>query len=295
MSSRDIGRGICWMLAAETVYVATWCAIKKLGGRLPLFEIVFFRAFFSLFVLLPLTYWRHRGFRARARWPLFLRSLFGFLAMFSSFYAMIHLRMGNASTLINTMPIFVALLATLLLHEPFGRRQFAFVLVAFVGIGLILKPDAGILEGPALIGLFSGVMSALAMIYLRRLHATDSTLIITLYFTAFSAACALPLAIRSFQMPTPVEWAWLVSIGTAITFAQLFMTRAYKFGHASSIAPFAYSAVILSYLAGLIFFEEVPDGWSLAGTAIIVASGVGVMLTAPMARRAEDFNSPDAP
>lgn len=295
MSAQNILRGIVWMLAAETVYVACWCAIKMLGSRLPLFEIVFFRAFFSVLILAPLTWVRVGSFRFHNLRSLLMRSFFGYVAMFCSFYAMIHLNMGNASTLINTMPVFVAIFAPFLAAEPFSRRQFLFILLAFAGIALILKPDAGIIERTALVGLFSGIASALAMIGLRKLHATDGTLIITFYFTAFSAACSLPLAVRDFVMPTPSEWAWLVLIGAVITFAQLFMTRAYKFGHASSIAPFAYSAVILSYVAGLVFFGEIPDGWSIVGTAIIVASGVGVMLTAPIARHAKDFDSPDAP
>ncbi|MFA5812667.1 MAG: DMT family transporter [bacterium] len=285
MSARDIVKGIAWMLGAEALFVASWCAIKFLGGRLPLFEIVFFRALLSLFVLVPLTYFRLGHFRFHDRRALFMRSFFGYLAMFSSFYAMIHLRLGNASTLINTMPIFVALFSTVLVREPFSRRQFLFILIAFAGISMILKPDAGILSRPSLIGLFAGVMSALAMIGLRKLHSTDTTMIITLYFTAFSALVSVPMALYKFIWPTPYEWIWLIFIGAVITFAQLFMTRAYKYGNASTIAPFSYASVIGAFVAGLILFGEVPDIWSIGGAVVIVASGIGVMLAAPRARK----------
>ncbi len=291
MSSRETAKGIFWMVAAEFVFVACWCAIKFLGGRLPLFEIVFFRAAISLVILIPLTYVRLKSFRIYNYRSIFVRSFFGFIGMFSSFYAMIHLNMGNASTLINTMPIFVAIFSPLLATEPFVRKQFFFVVIAFVGIAFILKPDLGLLDQSAISGLVSGLTTGIAMIGLRKLHATDNTMIITLYFTAFSALASLPFAIPHFIMPTKYEFAWLLVLGIIISFAQLFMTKSYQYGNAATIAPFAYSSVIMAYIAGLIFFAEVPDLWSVIGTVIIIASGIGVMLTAPRARNREEENS----
>ncbi len=273
--------GILWLSLAEILFVACWTAIKFLGSRLPLFEIVFFRAIISVVVLLPLVWWHMRSFRGSNLRRLFLRSLFGWIAMCLSFYGMIHLRMGNAATLINTMPVFVALLSPAMLGEPLARKQFVFILLAFAGVGFILKPDATILNAPAILTLASGLLTALAMIQIRQLHATDTTMTITFYFTAISAILTAPLAVRGFLMPTISEAGWLIFIGVVISFAQLFMTRAYRYAGAATIAPFTYVAVIGAFVAGLIFFEEIPDGWSLIGAAIIAGGGIGVMLTAP--------------
>ncbi len=277
-------RGIIWMILAQIVFVTTWTAIKTLGKRLPLFEIIFFRAFFSSLILLPLTHWRIGTFRGHDWITIFLRSLTGVAAMIAAFYTMIHIELGNAATLLNTLPIFVAILAPSLLGEPFRRRQFLFVLIAFAGILFILKPDAELVQGNSLIGLLAGFLAALAMLCLRKLRHTDNVLTITLHFTLFTALVCLPFMLRHFIWPTREEWFWLAFIGFFVTFAQLFMARAYHFGRASTIAPFAYISVIGSYIAGLVFFTEVPDLLSAIGSAVVIVGGVGVMLTAPPAQ-----------
>jgi len=285
MISKVTAKGVLLMLAAQLIFVAAWGAIKFLGDRLPLFELVFFRGFFSLIILIPLTHFKHRSFRGRDLSTLFLRAFFGLVAMVMSFYAMIHMEMGNTVTLFNTLPIFVALLAPALLGEAFGRLQFALIIVAFVGITVVLKPDENILQGVSIYALLAGLMAALSMICIRKLRATDSIFIITLYFTIFTTVVSAPLAFMNFVRPTAVEWGWLVFIGVAITFAQLFMTKAYRLGDASTIAPFSYASVIGAYAAGLLFFSEIPDIWSIIGAAIIVAGGIGIMIAAPKAQR----------
>ena len=273
------------MLAAQLLFVAVWSAIKYLGGRLPLFELIFFRAAISLAILLPLTHWRHKSFKGHGWITLFLRAFFGFLAMTFGFYAITHMEMGNAISLFNTFPIFVALLAPSLLDESFSRLQFVFVLVAFVGIAMILKPNTDILQGASIYPLLAGILAALSMICIRKLGRTDSVLIITLYFTAFTAMASAPLAAIQFVRPTASEWSYLIFIGVAVTFAQLFLARAFKHAAASTIAPFSYISVIGSYIVGLLLFSEMTDLWSAAGAAIIIAAGIGVMLSAPPKQR----------
>lgn len=283
--------GILWMVAAQVMFVAAWTAIKALGARLPLFEIIFFRSFLSLLVLLFIAIARERSIRGRNSAGLLLRSSLGCAAMVLSFYAMIRMEIGNAATLFNTLPIFVALLAPPILGESFSRRKLAIVIVAFAGIALILKPDAGIAQGASLVALLAGILGALAMLFVRKLASTDSPLIITLYFTAFTTAASAPVAALNFVPPTMPEWGWLVFIGVILTFAQLAMTNAYTFGHASTIAPFSYASVIGAYAAGLAFFGEMPDALSIAGAAIIIGSGIAIMLSAPTTASREELRS----
>jgi drug/metabolite transporter (DMT)-like permease len=291
MGRRVLMAGIFWMVLAQLLFVAAWTAIKMLGSRLPLFEIVFFRAFISLLALLLIAIMREKSIKGRNYAALFLRAIFGFIAMTLAFYAMIEMEMGNASTLFNTLPIFVALLAPPILGEAFSTRKLVIVFVAFAGIALILKPDAGIVQGASLFALLAGFLGALAMLSVRKLAATDSPLIITLYFTAFTAAASAPMAAMDFVPPTLPEWGWLVFIGVFLTFAQLALTSAFTFGHASTIAPFSYVSVIGAYAAGLLFFGEVPDALSIAGAAIIIGSGIAIMLSAPTSASREEIRS----
>lgn len=292
MALRPMTVGILWMSLSELIFVAAWCGIKALGRHLPLFEITFFRSIASVILIAPLVFLRQGSFRGKAVGTLLLRSLFGFLAMIASFYAMIHLQLGNASTLINTMPIFVAILAPLLLREPFSLKRLVLIVISFAGIGMLLKPDAGILEVAALLGLASAVSAALAMLCVRKLRTSDSPMIITFYFTGFSALASAPGAVATYAPPTATEWGLIAFVGITATIGQLLLVRAYRFAHAATIAPFAYVAVIGSFIAGVILFGEIPDLWSIAGAAIIIACGVGISLLAPAERESDDVIPP---
>ncbi len=273
--------GILWMVAAQLLFASSWAAIKFLGTRLPVMELVFFRGSISAVIILALTLWREHSLRGHNYRALFLRSLFGCTAMMLAFYAMTKMQIGNTATLFNTLPIFVALLAPAMLGEHFSLKKMALVLIAFVGIGMILKPGPDIFEGASLYALIAGFFGALSMIYVRKMATSDSTYIITLYFTAFTATCSAPFAFSNFMVPMGTEWGWIIFIGISLTLAQLFMTHAYKLGHASTIAPFSYTSVIGAYVLGLTLFQEKPDAWSIAGAAVVIGSGIGIMFTTP--------------
>ena len=266
------------MIIAQSIFVLVWTAIRYVGERLPVFEITFFRAAISLIILLPITHLKHGSLKGKS-WPaLVLRAVAGFVAMALSFYAMINMEFGNAVTLFNTLPIFVALLAPSLLGEPFRKIQFILVIIAFVGIITILKPGEGLLDPISLCALLAAFLAALAMICIRKLRKSDSIFIITLYFTAFTTIASIPLAIMDFVWPTPAEWFWLIFIGTFVTLAQLLLAHSYHLGRASIIAPFSYVSVLGSFAMGVFFFQEMPNIWTIIGAITVVVAGIAIMI-----------------
>ena len=286
MDLKPVTKGIIWMSLSQLLFVVAWASIKLVGERIPLFEITFFRSAISVVVLVPLVGIRLGSFRGKALKNLLLRAAFGTAAMLMSFYAMIHMDLGNSSTLFNTMPIFVALLAPAMIGEPFDRRQLLLILGGFAGIALLLGADSGIFETLGLMAATAGLLSAIAMIFVRKLSRTDSALVITLFFTAFAALVSLPFAAYEYVAPAPFEWGLILLIGLTATIGQIFLVHAYKFGHAATIAPFAYVSVVGSYAAGIVVFGAIPDVQSVAGALVVVACGVGIMLFAPAARQA---------
>ncbi|MFA4973185.1 MAG: DMT family transporter [bacterium] len=288
---RTIVCGIFWMVFAQLLFATTWAVIKFLGKSIPIMEIVFFRGLASVVIIISYMKLRGLSLKGHNYSALFLRALFGFVAMSLSFYSMTRMHIGDAATLFNTLPIFVALLAPPFLGEDFSLGKLAFVLVAFVGIGLILKPDSSVFEGAAAFALMAGFLGALAMLCVRKMATSDSALIITLYFTGFTALCSAPFAFSRFKAPTAEEWGWIAFIGVALTIAQIMMAHAYKLGHASTIAPFSYASVIASYLLGLLLFSEIPDLWSALGAALVIGSGIVMMFFPPTTEDREEMRS----
>jgi drug/metabolite transporter (DMT)-like permease len=271
--------GIILMIIAESLFALAWAAIKTLGGRMPLFEVIFFRATLSLILLTGIMLWRKSSFKGKNYKLLLLRGLLGFGGIVCSFYAMTKMMLGNASILLNTFPLFVALLAPLLIGERFKPINFLFVILAFAGIILIIKPTQHIIHNVAMIGLMSGIFAALSVISVRKLTHTDSSSVITFYFTAFVSAASLPFVAKDFIFPTRIDWLLIVGMALAVTMGQLLMTKAYSYAHAATISPFAYISVLLSYILGVIIWNDVPDLVSLTGGVLIVVSGVAITVT----------------
>jgi len=275
-------KGVLFMTLAQIFFMSVWSAIKSIGAHMSPMEVAFFRGFFSLIVLIPMMLIRGNSFRGKDKKSLILRTLFGYAAMLLAFYTVAHMKIGNAVTIFNIQPIFIAMLAPMMIKEPLLKKQMTFICIAFIGIALIIKPSSGLLQNPvSLMALVASILAAFAMVFLRKLSKTDSIWTVTFYFTVFTTCASAILAFSHIVLPTSKDFALLIYIGFAVTFAQLFLTKAYRYASASTISPFGYTSVIMSYLVGMFFFSERPDLISILGACIVMVSGIGVILTAP--------------
>jgi drug/metabolite transporter (DMT)-like permease len=118
---------------------------------------------------------------------------------------------------------------------------------------------------------------ALAMISIRWLSATEPAATTVFYFTLFATAVgALSLP---FQWHTPdlPGFLLLAGIGLIGGVAQMAMTQAFRLAPASIVAPFEYLALVFAVTLGYLFWSEVPDRYILAGSAIVVGSGLYIL------------------
>ncbi len=277
MSRRDLSAGIMLVISATVCVALGWGGVKLLGARLPVPEIVFFRALAGLIVLAPLTYLRTGSLNGNNKKLLIARGVFGFIGMLLAFYAMTKISLGDAAMLLNTFPLFIALLAPFFLKESSSPWIFLLIAVAFIGVAFILKPTPAIFNGVAFAGLASGVSVAFAMMIIRKLHETDNTWIIATWFTAVIMIGAAPLMLLDFVLPTTAELVIIVFTGTILTASQLLTTKAYKYAEASILAPFSYLAVMWSYGLDIAIWSHLPDVWSLVGSIIVIGSGIGII------------------
>ena len=87
------------------------------------------------------------------------------------------------------------------------------------------------------------------------------------------------------QTPDLAGWIGLVFLGLLGSFAHLLLILAYARAPASTLAPLSYLQLIWSTTLGLILFGNFPDGWTLAGGAVIAASGLYVIHRERLRRR----------
>ncbi len=264
--------GILCMLVASLFFAIMGALIKFAITTVSVSEAVFFRSIISVALLIFLMMKRGDSFRGNRPMLLVWRGFSGFVALNLNFYAVSKIPLGDASILNQTSPLFVTFFSILFLKETLSREVLFLSVLSLVGVAFIVKPNFSFLNLPAMAGLASGIMAAFAYIAIRELHATDSFLTMALYFSAISTLLSFPPLLFHFTFPPLPIFLALVGAGIAGTIAQLLMTYAYKNEAASVVSPFSYAGVIFSFLFGMCFFGEIPDGYTALGALIVVAS-----------------------
>jgi drug/metabolite transporter (DMT)-like permease len=242
---------------------------------IPPLEIVFFRNWVSLLLILPWVF-RHGRLPVRTtRLKLHaLRAVIGLSAMAGWFYAISIMPLAPAVALNFTVPLFAMIVAILLLGERPGLHRWGATIVGFAGVIVILQPGAiEIGLGPVL-ALSSALGFALSMSFIKMLSRTDSPSTIVFYQVLFMTPLSLGPALAVWQTPGWSEFAWLVALGTLATAAHLSMARSLSVAEASAVASLDFVRLPFVAAIGYFVFAEIPVAMTWIGGAIIIASSV---------------------
>jgi len=250
---------------------------------------VFYRSAFGLLAIWGVIAVTHRRLLAplatRHLRTHFWRGLAGFAALVLFFYAIARLPLATAVTLNYTAPLFLAALSAWWLHERHGRGLVAAVLLGFVGIMLLLRPqlqDEAWL--PALAGLVSGMLAAVAYVNVKQLgRLGEPEWRVVFYFTLLATVGGGAwMAVAGFHRPQPGDWPWLIGIGVTATLAQLALTRSYHRGRTLTVGALAYTTVGFAAVYDVLLFGERLPLPAWIGMAVVALAGIlAVRASAP--------------
>ncbi|MEM7025606.1 MAG: DMT family transporter [Pseudomonadota bacterium] len=248
---------------------------RQLSADLGIAQIAFIRILIQAVILLPWMV-RDRGavWRTQKLGLHAFRSACSASGMVLFYVAFVLLPMAVATTLTFTQALFLTLLAALVLGERLGPRRIGATLVGFLGVIVVTRPGAQVIEPGMLAALGCALVTALLMLCTRLLGRTESRLTIMCYISLFSIIYLGGPAWWTWQ---PIGWehvGWLLLLGVSATAAQFLMVGAFVMGEASALAPIDYVRLVYAAIAGYIVFGEVPDAWTWAGSAIIIASAL---------------------
>jgi drug/metabolite transporter (DMT)-like permease len=280
-----------WMLVAAALFALMGVLVKHLSVQFSSAELVFYRSVFGLAAIwITIAVAQRRLFsplatpHARAHvW----RGLSGFTALVLFFYAIARLPLATAVTLNYTAPLFLAGLSAWWLKERHGRGLVGAVLLGFVGIVLLLRPQV---EGqdwvPALAGLVSGMLAAVAYVNVKSLgRLGEPEWRVVFYFTLLSTlGGAAWMAVAGFHRPQAADWPWLIGIGVTATLAQLALTRAYHRGRTLTVGALAYTTVGFSAIYGVLLFGERLPVLAWSGMAVVAMAGIFAVRASTPAR-----------
>lgn len=270
-------RGALLLIAATALFSALDAIAKGLMARYDPFQVVWAR-YLSQAVLVALLVAPRLLTVARTRRPglQILRSALLFGATLSGFFAFASMPLAEAVAIFETAPLIITALAALVLGEKVGPRRWTAVAVGFLGALIIVRPGFEAFRPVALLPLMGAFFFAAYSIATRFLGRDEGYMTTFLYSAALGALAASLFVPLVWITPTLRDAAIMASMGVIGGAGQLLLIVAFNTAPASAIAPFTYFGLVFAALWGLAFFGEFPDGWTWAGAAVIVGSGVYV-------------------
>ena len=265
--------GIGWMLLAVAVWSVMMVLVRALSAEYTSFQILFIRTVVGLLMLFPLL--RRSGLRTlrTRRFPLhLLRSGFAYFGMLGLFIGIGEIPLAEVVSLSFTQPIFIVVLATILLGEKLGGMRLAATLGGFSGVLVILRPGFEEIGFGAAVVLGGAVSYACSNMCIKKLTSTDSVVATTLWVNILMCPLAgIPAAIY-WVPPTAIDLVLLVGVGITGTAGIWFITKAYGAADMSSVVPFDFLRLPIVGVAGWLLFNEATDIWTVAGAIVIFAS-----------------------
>ncbi|QQS13160.1 MAG: DMT family transporter [Rhodospirillales bacterium] len=232
-------------------------------------------AFFCLFAWFVV---RRTGLRAAARTtrPLLQagRALLAVVESAVFVLAFAYLPLADTHAVAATSPLIVIALGVLFLGERAGAARWLAVGAGFIGVLLIVRPGFQTLDWPLLLPSLGAVLWGAYQI-LVRLSARDDAPETTLVWSAFVAFAATTLVGPwQWRWPDPLGWALLAGIALVGALAHFALIKALDYAEAGSVQPYSYTLLVWATVLGALVFGDIPDGWTLLGATVIVASGL---------------------
>lgn len=269
-------KGIAMILLAG-FFFAGMTFFVRLSGDLPTMQKAFFRnavAALAAIIMLMRTeekFHIHEG----CVHDLFMRSLCGTLGLICNFYAIDKMPISDANMLNKLSPFFAIIMSTFLLKERANRMEWGFVIAAFTGSLLVIKPSFSAEFVYAVIGMLGGLGAGIAYTYVRRLGMKgERGPVIVMCFSLFSCLVSLPFVVFNYNPMTMNQLLCLLLAGICATGGQFSITAAYTFAPAKEISVFDYSQVVFAALLGYLFLGQLADSLSYLGYLIIIGTAV---------------------
>lgn len=268
-----------WLLTDMCLNLTALSIVKTAGDDVPATQLVFIRALTGLLLMLPWAWRARAGFARVDRVGLqVMRVLLSVTALTASFFAVARLPLALFTAINFTRPLLLMLMAAWLLRETIPPLRWLLAFIGLIGVLIAVNPGAvawswGI---PAL--LLTVISSTLAVIATRKLRDTPAVVMIFFYTTGLTLF-TLPFVLIDWT-PIPDHLLWpILSIGFFAQCGQYCFLKAHWLGDTSVLGPLSYANLLLSTLAGFLFFDEIPGPAMILGSAIILLSTAALSLS----------------
>ncbi|MBN2630163.1 MAG: DMT family transporter [Rhodobacteraceae bacterium] len=273
-------KGAVLSLAAFALYATHDVVVKYLGDTYNSFQIIFFAGLlgFPLITFMLMSDRTDGNLIPRHPWWSLLRSVTAVVTGVAAFYAFSVLPLAQTYAILFAMPLLITVMAIPMLGEKVGIRRGLAVVVGLIGVLIVLRPGSAPLSWGHLAALSAALTGALTSVIVRKIGADERSAVLMLYpmaATFLLTGAALPFV----YVPMPLEHLALNGVIAALAFiAALLSILAYRAAPAIIVAPMQYSQMLWAVFYGALFFDESADVFTLLGSAVIIASGIYIVL-----------------
>ncbi len=282
-------RGPLFMTLACGAYVVNDTLMKLATVGLPPYQVLTMRGIaavgWGLPLLLALGYGRQLPLMFERR--VLTRNFCELAAILCYIVALANMPIADATALGQVTPLLVILGASLVLGERIGAARMALIGLGFVGALMVAQPTGSGISIYALLALGTAVFTAVRDIVGRRIAAEVPGMVV-----ALSAAVVVLVGAATWHLLFE-RWVWpdarhvwlLTGSGLFLIFGHFLIFMAYRIGPTHLVAPFFYTFTLWAMVSGLLVFGALPNPLAIAGIALVVASGLAIVLLDQRSRR----------
>lgn len=288
-SHRSNLRGIALMVAATALFVANDSLLKLATEGLPPYQVLFLRGVAASLWAVPLLLVTGNA-RAAAqvadKWVL-ARNLMELAAVLCFIVALKNMPIADITALGQTAPLLLLVGVALIYGERIGAARLGLIALGFLGALLVAQPGGEAVSPYAVLGFVMAAFTALRDIVGRKVaaHVPGPVVALSAILVVMLGALGAHLLFEQWVAPPLRNLLFLLASGFFLTLAHLCIFLAYRQGATGAVAPFYYMFTVWAVISGLVVFGTVPNLLALAGMALILLSGVAIVLLDRRRRR----------
>lgn len=270
--------GAIWV----TFAMATFAGLAMFGkyamqaGVDPL-QVIFFRNFFCLFLMLPLLHWRGPALAISDQPKLYgVRVGLAFVSMMTWFTALSLIPMGELTAVSFLAPLFATAFAVFWLGEVVRARRWTALAIGFTGALIILRPGGSEFGLGQMLALISALTAGVVGPLLKQMTAEDDPDKIVFITNLWATPASLIPALFVWQWPPLAVWPYLFGLGLCAVLGHIALLRGFASTDASLVFTFEFSRLPFTVAAGYLAFGETTDLWTWVGALIIFCSAAYV-------------------
>ncbi|NRB00713.1 MAG: DMT family transporter [Rhodobacteraceae bacterium] len=261
------------MSGAIVAFSSMAIAGRAISFELDTFEIMMYRSFIGVVIIVSFAtaFGRWDEVTTRSLHIHAVRNLFHYTGQNLWFWSLTLIPLAQVFALEFTSPIWVTLLAPLILREKLTRTRALAALLGFIGILIVARPGATPLSPGVLAAAASAIGFAGSILFTKLLTRTERTLCILFWLTVMQSGFGIVMAgyDGDIALPSAQSVPWLVLIGIAGVVAHLCVTSALSVAPAAIVAPLDFARLPVIAVIGAVWYGESIDVFVLVGAAVI--------------------------